>query len=181
MTDHSIATTREEGVVLIQLYTAFVGQIADGGQLSGAQRRILALEVDDELARVRRQGAAVAAIRRVEVVGLAADGALGGPGLARPRGRRLAEQHNGANQLERAVLRPLSPQRELLVVVGRLTAWACVARHDPSLLDAPLSASLYATGRWNANRVEWHLVLWAPEYACRRKQRGSSIQGRLFP
>jgi hypothetical protein len=70
-------------------------QIADGGQLSGAQRRILALEVDDELARVRRQGAAVAAIRRdgsrlvggeeaghavrVEAVGLAADGALGGP------------------------------------------------------------------------------------------------------
>ena len=34
---------------------------------------------------------------------------------------------------------------------------------------------------WHCDDVEWHLVLRAPEYARRRKQRGSGIQGRSFP
>lgn len=101
---------------------------ADRRQLERVERRVLAFGVEDRLPDLRRQRAVLLDLGRgdetasaelVEARHLAVEGALGGAGLGRALGGRLAEEDDRANQLVAA--RPRRPRQEfnLAPILGR--------------------------------------------------------------
>jgi hypothetical protein len=116
-----------------------LGDVADGGDLTQVEGRVLDLQVDNELAQAWREGGPVLALfdwreqaeqaKLVEPLDLAMERARRHAGVPRAFGRRLAEEHAGAHDLVGTLLRPLHEERELLPVVRRCDLGASLDRH----------------------------------------------------
>lgn len=104
--------------------------VADGGDLVGAHRRVLGLEVHDKAAHRWRQGASLRALRgekgvhafRPDPGDPAVQGPPRGACLFRPPRDGQAEQNQRPDLLVSALLRPPAKKPQLLPVIGRLDA-----------------------------------------------------------
>ena len=102
--------------------------VADGGDLVGAHRRVLGLEIHDKTPDGRRKTAAFGPFNReqrvdalgLEACDLAVRGPLGGARLLRPIRDRQAEERRRPDLLVGELLGPETQEFRLLPVVGRL-------------------------------------------------------------